>query len=171
MTTKSKRFIRASEFSVKDRVLSKAVGKSETVPDGALTPRELLDRFAHGTLAQTDVDRKGTFREGEPDLDSIDLEKFRQLDLFDREEVAREHMAKWDAIAKDIEVKRAARQKLENQRKADSKINARLDERVRERERLSEQADESASEKSSGKSVSRSKSNKFPERERLDDDD
>lgn len=74
-------------------------GKSLTIPDESISVRGLLERYTQG------LDLGGGFEpiygEEDADFDSFDLEKVRQLDLFDRQELANKYSDKIAAARAD----------------------------------------------------------------------
>lgn len=61
-------------------------GKSMTLPDEAYTIRELLEKFSRNQRMD-ELERAGTY-DSAPSFDSEDLSKVRDMDPFDREELA-----------------------------------------------------------------------------------
>lgn len=103
----------------------RVIGKSETVPDQSMTVRQLYERFTVG--GQLPPERVPVFLDG--DLDSDDLEKLRDADVFVREQKAR-------SVAEDI-------RNYEEQLKAENS-KAKAERLKREQEAADRQYDEAA---------------------------
>lgn len=88
-----KKIVLQSPFTFDPAVHRKerVIGKSETVPDQSMTVRQLYERFTVG--GQLPPERVPVYVDG--DLDSDDLEKLRDADVFVREQKAR-------TVAEDI---------------------------------------------------------------------
>lgn len=85
----------------------KSGGDSVTSQEKTLTIREIYDRYVNG-VAPDDM-KNPVFGEADAEFDMPDLEKVNQLDLFDRQELAREYGELLDrriAIAKEVKVAR-----------------------------------------------------------------
>lgn len=77
-------------FVFADRDREKGGGPLITVPDEAMSIREILEKFTEGI--DMAVEKQAVYGEEDADFDlGIDLEKVNQLDLFDRQELAREY--------------------------------------------------------------------------------
>ncbi|AXH73894.1 MAG: hypothetical protein [Microviridae sp.] len=85
MKTK-KRSFRASPTQGNSPFKEKNNGISQTVPDQSYSVREILEKFASGTLP--DLTREQTFSEDMPDLRGMDISELHQLKADARSDVA-----------------------------------------------------------------------------------
>lgn len=76
----------AHEFELTAQDVEKDHGPSVTVPSEAFTMREILEKFTTG-LPNNVVVRDGVFDDEDQDFDDIDLEKARELDLAEKQEL------------------------------------------------------------------------------------
>ncbi|WP_139366409.1 hypothetical protein [Elizabethkingia anophelis] len=74
-------------------------GISETVPDQSLTVREILDKFANGTL-----DEIGNDRFYNDDVDGYDMPDLRGLDITELQQMKREAQMDIDEIQAMIDL-------------------------------------------------------------------
>nr|HDP3254270.1 hypothetical protein [Elizabethkingia anophelis] len=84
------------------------LGVSETVPDQSLTVREILDKFANGTL-----DEIGNDRFYNDDVDGYDMPDLRGLDITELQQMKREAQMDIDEIQAMIDLQE---QVTENQK-------------------------------------------------------
>ncbi|MDV4114285.1 hypothetical protein CMT30_01710 [Elizabethkingia anophelis] len=74
-------------------------GVSETVPDQSLTVREILDKFANGTL-----DQIGNDRYYNDDVDGYDMPDLRGLDITELQQMKRDAQMDIDEIQAMIDL-------------------------------------------------------------------
>lgn len=101
------------DFVLEPRDMEKGGGKSLTVQDDSFTVRELLER--HTTGMELSVTKAPIYGEADAELDGLDLEKVKQLDLFDRQELAREYGERIDARVKLRKDEQEARVKAQKE--------------------------------------------------------
>ncbi|WP_407483953.1 hypothetical protein [Elizabethkingia anophelis] len=66
-----------SSMDDKNPISEKNIGKSETVPDQSLTVRQILDKFASGTLDE--LSRDLDYSDDLPDLRGLDITELQQM--------------------------------------------------------------------------------------------
>lgn len=62
-------------------------GISATVPDGSLTVRQIIDRFASGTLSDIDFKKDLMYSEDLPDLRGLDITELTEMRKQARQDV------------------------------------------------------------------------------------
>lgn len=76
----------AHEFELTPEDVERDHGPSVTVPSEAFTMREILEKFTTG-LPNNVVVRDGVFDDEDQEFDDIDLEKAREMDLAEKQEL------------------------------------------------------------------------------------
>lgn len=82
---KIKRIMSGSQYKLFPEFMEHPDPVSETVPGEAMGIEEMFRRSQQGLGLSGRTD--GEYDEGDGDIDAVDLEKFGQMDLFDREEL------------------------------------------------------------------------------------
>lgn len=97
------------DFVLEPRDREEHGGKSLTVQDEARTVEELYERVANGISMAGHV-KEPVYGSVDASLDSLDLEKVGQLDLFDRQELAMEYGRRLDEMVKLRKAEKVARE-------------------------------------------------------------
>lgn len=104
------------EFELSDHHMEKHVGKSMTVPDEAMSVREILLKHTQGLLSGELLREPQYGTADVDDFDDYDVEKLQHADIFEREQEI-ENLAR---IIKDKEAAvKAAREKHSARKKAE----------------------------------------------------
>lgn len=86
-TSKVPKIRNAANFVLRPADVEHSYGQSLTVQDDTVSLKTLVEQYTKGGMVPGNI-KEGSFPLEDAMLDDVDLEKYRQLDLFDQSEIS-----------------------------------------------------------------------------------